>query len=116
MNRISSQRSWDQCTLIPAGAQHPALGAAFQRRIKCTVPGSIGSHSQIKMKDLDIRCRYCGYGGEDPKIGREGIGIDVIGIPRIRCSKCGCEFVVELPTLDQIKDEIEKEKNNQKRR
>ena len=66
------------------------------------------------MKDLDIRCRYCGYGGEDIKIGREGIGIDVIGIPRIRCSKCGCEFVVELPTLDQIKDEIEKEKNNQK--
>ncbi len=58
-----------------------------------------------------IKCPYCGYGGEDPKIGRRMPGVDVVGVPRIICSNCKREFVVDellvkspiAPTVEGVK-------------
>lgn len=46
-----------------------------------------------KMKE--IKCPHCGYDGSDLWIGRQPIGIDISGIPRILCSKCGRYFIVK---------------------
>jgi len=45
----------------------------------------------------DIECPYCGYDGSDLKIGRRQPGIDVVGVCRILCSKCGLPFVINPP-------------------
>jgi len=44
----------------------------------------------------DIKCPYCNYGGEDLNIGRKSPTIDLCGIPRIICSKCKREFVIDM--------------------
>lgn len=43
----------------------------------------------------EIKCPHCGYDGSDLKIGRKPIEIDILGIPRILCSKCKRYFIVK---------------------
>jgi hypothetical protein len=61
--------------------------------------------------DIEIKCRYCGYGGEDLKIGRRAIDVDHCGVPSILCSNCGRRFVIEgmvdfTKKLDKISEEL----------
>lgn len=43
-----------------------------------------------------IKCPHCNYDGSDLKIGRRLPSVSVTGIPKMICSKCGREFIIDI--------------------